>query len=239
MVSSLVSFLFATAQASPLEARAAYDPVITRGLILPTAETLEKGEFTLSSIELLLFNFNYGITDKVDASVTSLLPVLPESPFLASLSTKIKMLEKDRWNLSLQPNSLFIFDQGQAGGTAGVQVLSDFVLDAEGRYSLTGTLSTTTLLLANAGDEYYTGDGFFFYTGVAFQGLVYKKLKLMSEIIVPALFEEGDFSVEKDFTIANAGIRVLTDNFTFDLSVIRPFFGGAFLPYLAVTGRFK
>ena len=193
------------ANAEALEARKIYDPASTRGLILPSAETLNKGEFTLSSIEIFFFNVSYGITDRAMVSFTSVVPLFPETPFVGLLSLKYKLISKPRWSLSLQPNTLVLpFDSD--GGMFGVQVISDIALTDDGAWVLTLAANPQIVFASfDDGSPIEVSSGAAGLLGASIEGQLHRRLKLMGEVFVPGSisFETGDSQIiTEDFMIS-------------------------------------
>jgi len=75
-------------QASHVLGRKDRDAAVDRNILLPSAETLSKGDIAVNSYELLLLGMSVGVTDAVELSATSLVrrsrstpPVSPASSF--------------------------------------------------------------------------------------------------------------------------------------------------------------
>ena len=228
------------ANADPLQANYVNDPAATRGLILPTAQTLEKGQLTLSSIELALVNVNYGITDKLGMQFTSLLPIFPVG-FGGHLSVRYKFLDTDKLNLAVEPSALIGTGESGPSTIFGGGVTGDYSVGDSGRLILTGAISTQTLAgFSSAGQEFGVSDGILGIAGLGAQLTLASNFKLMTEIMVPISFYDGSIDVAEELSFLNLGFRRIGD-FTWDFSVIRPWSvdeGWFILPYIAVTRRF-
>lgn len=87
---------------SPAARATSADPNIDRGLLLPTAMTQPAGTVTYNNYELLLHGITYGITDRVQASVTVLSPIVRDMPFVGFAAVKGRIVATDRFNLALQ-----------------------------------------------------------------------------------------------------------------------------------------
>ena len=235
-----LSLLFGLANADPLRANYVNDQAATRGLILPTAQTLDKGQLTLSSIEFLFINANYGITDKLGVQFATLLPIFPVG-FGGHLSVRYKFLDTDKLNLAVEPSALIA--TGDEGLTTifGGGVTGDYSVGDSGRFILTGSVSTQTLAgLSTAGEDFGIADGMLGIAGLGAQLTLASNFKLMTEVMLPIAFYDGSFEVANELAFLNLGFRRMGD-FTWDFSVIRPWSvddGWFILPYVSVTRRF-
>src|SRR3954468_1320806 len=88
--------------AAPAVGATSFDPNIDRGFLLPTAMTQPAGSVTYNNYELLLHGVTYGITDRVQGSVTVLSPVVRDMPFVGFAAVKGRIVSTDRFNLALQ-----------------------------------------------------------------------------------------------------------------------------------------
>jgi hypothetical protein len=88
--------------ATPAARATATDPNIDRAFLLPTAMTQPAGSLTYNNYELLLHGITYGITDRVQASVTVLSPIVEDMPFVGFAAVKGRVVATDRFNLALQ-----------------------------------------------------------------------------------------------------------------------------------------
>ena len=73
---------------APSARATATDPNIDRGFLLPTAMTQPAGSVTYNNYELLLHGITYGITDRVQVSVTVLSPIVEDMPFVGFAAVK-------------------------------------------------------------------------------------------------------------------------------------------------------
>lgn len=239
----LTTLMFGTAEANPFESNYIFDPAATRGLLLPTAQTMKKGQFTLSSIELFFFNANVGLTDNVSVSFTSLLPIFPV-PFGGLLSSRIKLVDSEQWTFSIEPSTLIATGDEALGGSFGLQLLTDYAVDPSGRFIVTGALNTLGVFGATTvSPDLAVSDGALSIAGVGFQFLAADNLKLMGEFLVPVgITGEQGVNIYPELTVANFGLRFISKMWSYDLSFIRPMeLAGGFwgFPYFVATGRFN
>src|SRR5262249_58632803 len=87
---------------APAPGATSTDPNIDRGFLLPTAMTQPAGSVTYNNYELLLHGVTYGITDRVQASVTVLSPIVRDMPFVGFAAVKGRIVSTDRFHLALQ-----------------------------------------------------------------------------------------------------------------------------------------
>ena len=64
--------------------------------------TQPAGSITYNNYELLLHGISYGITDRVQASVTVLSPIVRDMPFVGFAAVKGRVVATDRFHLALQ-----------------------------------------------------------------------------------------------------------------------------------------
>ena len=238
----LTALFLGSAEANPFESNYTFDPAATRGLLLPTAQTLKKGQFTLSSVEILFFNANWGVTDNVNLSFTSLLPIMPVG-FGGFLSARIKLLDSEKWTVSLEPSTLIATGDDALGGTIGLQLITDYAVDPSGRFILTGALNTQGLYgVSDVSSDIALADGALGIAGLGMQFLAADNLKLMGEFMIPVAVTEDGVTIEPAYTVANFGLRFISKQWAYDLSFIRPMeLSGGFwgFPYFVATGRFN
>ena len=251
MLSSfLVLSLFTTdAKADSFEFRKTSDAAATRGLILPSAETLNKGEFSLSSIEILFASASYGVTDNITVNFSSLIPIFPGFiPFMGFLNAKIKLISKPRFMFAVQP-SIFVFPEMAGAGAIGIQLTSDFALTEDGKWLLTLAANPQFIYAdvdtGSGSDGLELGQGTAGLLGVGLQGRVHNRINLMGEIFLPGAisFDSGEFEVVDEAMMLNTGFRFPTQNVTFDISFIRPLASTETavlgFPFVSATGRFQ
>src|SRR5262249_54443327 len=80
------------APATPAAGATSADPNIDRGFLLPTAMTQPAGSVTYNNYELLLHGVTYGITDRVQGTVTVLSPIVRDMPFVGFAAVKGRIL---------------------------------------------------------------------------------------------------------------------------------------------------
>ncbi|MEC7986409.1 MAG: hypothetical protein VX278_14685 [Myxococcota bacterium] len=256
MTSLLALSLFTTeAQADSFEFRKSSDAAATRGLLLPSAETLNKGEFSISSIEILFASASYGITDNVTMSFSSIIPILPGLiPFMGLLSAKFKLVSNPRFMFAVQP-SIFVFPQMAGAGIIGVQLTSDFALTEDGKWLLTLAANPQFIYadvdtggssdVDGVDDGLQIAQGAGGLLGAGIQGRVHNRVNVMAEVFLPGsiAFESGDFALVDELTMLNAGVRFPNKNVTFDISLVRPLLSTDFtvlgIPFVSATGRFQ
>ncbi|HXU04131.1 MAG TPA: hypothetical protein VN903_24390 [Polyangia bacterium] len=94
--------LVQAAPAAPAVGATSADPNIDRGFLLPTAMTQPAGSITYNNYELLLHGVTYGITDRVQGSVTVLSPIVRDMPLVGFAAVKGQIVATDRFHLALQ-----------------------------------------------------------------------------------------------------------------------------------------
>jgi len=93
----------ATVVAAPTAAQGtADDPNIDRAFLLPTAMTQPAGSATYNNYELLLHGFTYGVTDRVQATLTVLAPIVKDMPFFGIVAGKWQVASLPRLHVAVQ-----------------------------------------------------------------------------------------------------------------------------------------
>src|SRR6185503_6351501 len=85
-------------------------PNIDRGFIQPTALTQPAGKLTYNNYELLIHGLTYGLTERLQVSVTALLvpPVLKGSLFVGAAALKWRFLSTARLHLAVQGSAGYV-----------------------------------------------------------------------------------------------------------------------------------
>jgi len=228
------------ALADALDNRKEADAAAHRGVIVPSAETLGKGDITFTSFELFFFNLSYGLSENTQASFSSVIPLIPGTPFGGVFSVKQKVMKTNRFQVSVMPH--LTWAAGAEGAVIGLQVLADYALDPNGKYVI--SLSDNNIFALTGGDV--ITDGFFVNASVGLTARLRKKLALIVEANVPAVAgntEEGaQFSASELFT-ANYGFRYLSKNLSGDFTFLRLLGDGGNLtplgfPFVSFTAKF-
>lgn len=210
------------------------DASVDRNILFPTAETISKGDVTFNSYEILFAGLSYGISDDMQVSATTMLPITTDIPFILLASLKYRLLKNKNIIISVQPNfSLFreSFDDndGQetvtAGGFGG-SLLIDYLLDPAAKYVLTGGVNAQFMFGGSDRSDFQVADGAIFYFYGALSARLGKMVKLMAELSVPGgIYWGGDgteFRVVEQALLFNYGIRFFGKSVAVDLSFIRP-----------------
>jgi hypothetical protein len=95
---------------------ASLDPNIDRAFLQPTAMTQPGGSVTYNNYELLLHGVTYGITDRVQATLTALSPVTKDMPLLFAAALKGRISPTDRVHLALQGSVWLLHAASGSGG---------------------------------------------------------------------------------------------------------------------------
>jgi hypothetical protein len=80
------------------------DASIDRGFTTGHAETIGKGKWAFNSYELFLAGLTYGLTDDLQLSFTTLLPITSDVPLLIGLSPKLVVHRSDRVVAAIRGN---------------------------------------------------------------------------------------------------------------------------------------
>ena len=240
--------LAASPAASPATQATSTDPNIDRGFLLPTAMTQPAGSLTYNNYELLLHGVTYGITDRVQASVTVLSPIVRDMPFVGFASVKGRIVSTERFHLALQGSVGWghAFDVNDADSSdvysAGAGAFASYCLRQDCS-SLLSASATYQLAMPSSGSEAV-------HTVIYGGSLVHRvgrHVKLLGEVTSAAggIGAAGE-SENIDGVLVGYGVRFHTDNIAADVGFIKPFTGGADdgdflvgLPFASVSYRWQ
>jgi hypothetical protein len=234
----------ATVVAAPQpEARGtADDPNIDRAFLLPTAMTQPAGSATYNNYELLLHGFTYGVTDRVQATITVVSPITKDVPFIGLVAAKGQIVSTPRFHFAVQGSAgLFqSFTTGSdhasalgGGAFATVCLREDCssLLSASGTYELIlpGGGRTSQLLL---------------YGGSIVHS-VSPHVKLLGEITSATAKDSGTNNSfdQAPGVLASYGVRLHGSSFAGDIGFIKPISSGndggilLGLPFASVSYR--
>ena len=209
--------------ASPGKQATSSDPNIDRGFLLPTAMTQSAGSVTYNNYELLLHGVTYGITDRVQASITVLSPIVKDIPFIGFGSVKARLLATDRFHLAVQGTlgwgHAFDVDPGQdaniyslgAGALASVCLRDDCS-------SLASASATYTLGFAGGVED----RAHMVIYGGSIVHRVASHVKLLGEVATAAGRTSSNDFDNLDGVLVGYGVRFHTENIGADLGFLRP-----------------
>jgi hypothetical protein len=235
----------ALAQSDAVSLAKQRDASIDRGFIMSHAETLNEGELTLNSYELFLAGMSYGVTDNLELTLTTLLPIIKDMPIVLAPQVKWVFLRGDQQVMSAKLNVTFATmtngDSG-SGGTISGGLSHDFYFDREGRYAMFSGLDIGGVF-GNVDEEWKMGKGLIMAANLGFSAQVADFMKVMVEGVVPAIYADNQFEVS-DVVNFTYGMRFFGEDLAVDLGFIRPL-GGEMadsgllmgLPYVAFTAR--
>jgi len=215
-----------------MKLRQKVDASVDRNILLPSAETIGKGNFAFNSYQVAFAGFTYGMTESSQLSFSTLLPVYGEIPTVILLNAKIKVVETDRVILSVQPQGGLVHKSG-GGDSASIGILGagmavDVRLDDEARAIFSGAFFANTLFASDSvtGSELgETGLASFTLTA-GFNYRIGDFVKLMTELTLPAAYVwaggRDTFEVIEQGLLLGYGVRFFGETLAFDLTFLRP-----------------
>ena len=231
---------------SPAARGAATDPNIDRGFLVPTAMTQPAGSVTYNNYELLLHGVTYGITDRVQASVTVLSPIVRDMPFVGFAAVKGRIVATDRFHLALQGSAgwgHFFSDSLDANlYSVGAGGFASYCL-REDCSSLASASATYQLISAGGSSN---GPVHTIVYGGSVVHRVARNIKLLGEV-TSAAGSDGSGGVQNlDGVLAGYGVRFHNANLAADLGFLKPISTGADdggflmgLPFASVSYRWQ
>jgi hypothetical protein len=192
------------------------DPNVDRAFLLPTAMTQPGGSGTYNNYELVLHGFTYGITDRVQTTVTVLSPITKDMPFAGLAAVKWRLVATPRFHFAVQ-GSGGVGHESSTGTTLGGGAFASLCL-REDCSSLLSASATYQRFFGAA-----TGGSMILYGGSIVHG-VSQHVKLLGEVTSLATTRVGGSSGFDNVpgAIVSYGVRLHTDNLAGDIGFIRP-----------------
>jgi hypothetical protein len=205
--------------------------------------TQPAGSLTYNNYELLLHGLTYGITDRVQATVTVLSPIVQEMPFVGFAAVKTRLPVGERLHLAVQATAGYghsfesnkddanVYTLG-AGAFASVCLRSDCSSIASGSVSY------------QFGMSHGNDDGYLIVYGGSIVHRVAQHFKLLLEISSAAAGGGQSATENIPGFLASYGFRFHNDNMAADVGFVRPvgedtgeFLMG--LPFASVSYRWQ
>jgi hypothetical protein len=197
------------------------DPNIDRGFLMPTAMTQPAGSLTYNNYELLLHGLTYGITDRVQLSVTALSPITRDMPFFATAAVKLRAPIGERLHLAFQGTGSYghIFDDGDGGDLVmlGAGALGSFCLRADCSSLLSAGATYQLATASGTADE-----GHLIIYGASLVHRVGAHVKLLGEVASAAIYSSGDDLDNAPGLMASYGVRFHGDSLAADVGFMKP-----------------
>jgi hypothetical protein len=214
----------APAVAAPVSAG---DPNLDRGFLQPTAMTQPQGSLTYNNYELLLHGFTYGVTDRLQTTVTVLSPIVTDMPFVGIASAKWRLLSAQRFHLAVQGSLGFghLFGDNTSGNdnlyTAGAGAFASYCLREDCASLISASASYQLAMAGTDSARLHT----IIYGGSIVQR-VGAHVKLLGEVTSAA--GKGESGVgSTDLTnmsgaLLSYGVRFHTKDIASDIGFIKP-----------------
>ncbi len=221
------------------------DASADRGFISSRAETVFEGEATVNSYELFFLGVTYGITDDIQVSGTTFLPITTDIPLLGLFQGKFVLHRGERVTVSARANLNVIAPQevDDFVGTFGGGLMVDYYLDDSGRFALHGGFGANAVFgsLGDSAIELANGAAISLELGAS--AALGNSVKLIFDALIPAASTDQGFEVAT-FGLVTYGVRFFGESLAADLGFLRPvgdidldgFVLG--IPYVAFSARF-
>jgi hypothetical protein len=233
------------APTSPAANATSADPNIDRGFLLPTAMTQPAGSLTYNNYELLLHGITYGITDRVQGTITVLSPIVRDMPFLGFAAIKGRIVATERFHLALQGSlgwghSFNATDANVYTGGAGAFASYCLRQDCS---SLLSASATYQLVVPSGGND----SAHAVVYGGSVVHRVARHVKLLGEVTSAAGgIGVADESENMDGVLVGYGVRFHGDNLAADVGFLKPITGDVSddeflvgLPFASVSYRWQ
>lgn len=232
-----------TGGGSSAEQRRNSDASVDRNILMPSAETINAGDVTFNSYELVLAGLTYGATDDIAVSATVLLPITEDFPTFVSGTGKFRLYAGSNDIVSLQPNLMYFGVGGESAALFGAHLLYDHIFDDQGRYTLSLAMSTLGVLGATSGDVDLADGAILGFSG-AFNAHVGSIVKLMAELYLPGAITPDTTELVEEALLFNYGVRFFSSTVAVDLTFLRPIHPDADtplvmgIPFVTFSARF-
>lgn len=200
--------------APPPPTGAATDPNIDRGFLLPTAETQPRGSITFNDYELFITGLTVGVTDDLQLSATTILPMFEDMPLVATGSGKVRLVNAGRLRVAAHGSVTVVTADGEAAYLSTVGGTGSVCLD-DGCHSM---LSATLGAMGAAGDD-ADGEAAVYY-GASLVQKIAPRAKLLLELAGASADLTSDAS--ERIEALNYGIRFYGPNLAADVGFVRP-----------------
>lgn len=210
----------AAAQVPPVESTAdpgqLEDANIDRTILMPTAQTQPKGSVAFHDYELFLMAVSYGVTDNVQLTATTLVPLAEDFPFFGMATVKARLVNKGSFRLAAQ--GALIYSREDHGDYAeSVSLLAASGIGSACLDAGCGSLATASVTVVKASEE---DEELIIYGG----SLLYKmtrRTKLMVEVASAALWDEGSADGANG-GLLSYGVRFYSGEIAGDIAFVKP-----------------
>lgn len=199
----------------------AADPNADRAFILPTAMTQPGHSATYNNYELLLHGLTYGITDRVQTTVTVLSPIVKDMPFLGIAAVKWRFLATQRFHMALQGSAGLghVFDSSPSSNSNGYTLGGGAFATACLREDCSSILSASATY-----QHFFSGnnDGNLVIYGGSLVHGVSQHVKLLAEVASAAASGGSSDLDNMPGALFGYGVRLHTSNIASDIGFVRP-----------------
>ncbi|MBA3820569.1 MAG: hypothetical protein H0X17_16885 [Deltaproteobacteria bacterium] len=188
-----------------------------RSWLSPTALTPPAGTWSFSDFELLFVSGAYAVTDQLQISATTLLPIAEDMPFFGMLSAKLQVLRSGRVRGAAHAAVLHVTEGSGAAVTIGtLGGALTLCLDDDCHSHLTGYLG------AGFADEEQSSVPF-----VASAALTFRVARLVKIVLeADSAFIAGEIDETANGFLGWYGVRFTSKNIGVDLGFAKPICDG-------------
>ena len=210
-----------------------------RNIATASAETVEGGTVTVSNYELVFMGLTYGVTDNLQLSTTTLLPIFQGMPLTLLATAKYRAVATKHFILSVQSGAFV----APGLSSLGVGVHADFIFDRKGTIVVSAGAQGALL---REGDRGMGSRGARFESvlllNAAFSAVLARHAKILLEVLLPASgMLAGQTQFYAEGTMLNYGVRFFGSGIAVDLTFLRPISVEEFplgIPFVAASARF-
>lgn len=218
--------------------RSNQDANADHNILTPTAETINQGDLTFNSYELFFAGMSYGVTDDLQLTFTTLLPIVNSIPFVGLFTAKYKLMDNGNTAFAILPGLLYTKYEGASAGSFNLTAVFSMSLNQDNLLSFSSTMNIPFL-------ENKTLDGMLFTFTAAINSRISKYVKLVAELSLAGAYANGEFHLGTEAMLFNYGIRFFNKDLAAMLSFLRPIITGdgenpiiLGYPYVTFTAKF-
>jgi hypothetical protein len=206
----------ATAPPSTVDQGVVEDANAGRGWLAPTALTPPAGTWSFSDFELFVISAGYAVTDKVQVSATTLIPIVSDMPTWVLLNGKAQIIRAGKVRGAVQAALTYAGVDGDSATALELGGALTFCIDEACHSHISGFLG------AGFAHEDQSAVPFMFAFEGAFR--VGKHLKLILE--ADSGFVAGEIDAAADGFLAWYGVRFTSSFLGVDLGFMKPICDG-------------
>lgn len=206
------------------------DPNADRVGLFPSAHTLRQGKSVINSYMLFFLQYGYGLTDNLQFSLGTMVPIAPGELLPVQVGMKWRFLESGRVRVAALSSLAGVLVRGGGGGFFTAGALSSICIDSACESFFNLGVDANWIVGSTIG---FISEGFAFrYTG----GVVYKvgnSVKLVGELASGGLATMNDFALARG-AVFTYGLRLFGSDIAGDIGFMKFFAEGLGMDFFPI-----